>query len=93
MIINIKGSEGSLATAAGGNTFFNATCVKIDVAGTTGVDRAVIEIYVNDSFYANTSLIPRSEPYFIQKDPTDDIRLVAVNSPTVTATPVGLTIS
>ena len=85
MILNLKGVEGTLNGGANGNTFFNATCIKLNVTA-----ESVIEIYdSNDVLTGNTTLLATST-YFVKKAHDDKIRLVSGTAP---ATPVGFTIS
>lgn len=85
MIINLKGNEGSLLGTGTGNTFFDSTCIKVNVTST-----AVITLYDSaDAQIGNTTLLA-TNTYFVEKAHTDKIKL---NSGTVTATPVGFTIS
>jgi len=85
MILNIKGSEGTLSGAATGNTFFNATCIKLNVTA-----ESVIEIRTSDDTLVGNTTLLATNTYFIEKAYDDKIRLVSGTAP---ATPVGFTIS
>jgi hypothetical protein len=85
MILNLKGTEGTLNGSGTGNTFFNATCIKLNVTA-----ESVIEIYNSeDTLLGNTTLLA-TNTYFVEKAYDDKIRLVSGTAP---ATPVGFTIS
>ena len=84
MLIKLAGNEGQLANTAGGNTFFNATCIKLVVTA-----NAVVTVYNSaDTQLGNTTLLA-TNTYYLQKAATDKIEVDTSTS--ILATPVAFT--